>query len=90
MIKSLGDAPHQLKFVIGDLNEYVLALEIAKSNPKEVVIFQPKHIPGDSSKSSENGIMGLANVTCDDHKISPNVRFMPQLHRVIWGDKREV
>lgn len=90
MIKSLGDVPHQLKFVIGDPDEYALALEVAKSNPTEIVIFQPKHIGGNSIRSDENGLTALANEICEDSKVPPNVRFMPQLHRVIWGDVRGV
>ena len=90
MIKSLDDIPHQLKFVIGDPTEYIFALEVAKSNPAEIVIFQPKHIEGDSTQSNENGLTALANEICKDPKVPPNVRFMPQLHRIIWGDKRGV
>lgn len=90
MIKSLGDVPHQLKFVIGDHTEYILALEVAKSNPEEIVIFQPKHFEAKSVPRNMNGLMELANEICRDLKVPPNVRFMPQLHRMIWGDARGV
>jgi len=86
MIDRIKFCKHQLKFVIGNPDEYALALEIAKSNPREIVIFQPKYIPGDSSKSDENGIACLADEICSDTKVPSNVRFMPQLHRIIWGD----
>lgn len=86
IIDQIKFCEHQLKFVIGDVEEYALALEIAKSHPKETVIFQPKHIDGDSSLSSENGVMALADEMCKDLRIPANVRFMPQLHRIIWGD----
>ena len=90
MIRALEHIRHQLKFVIGDPDEYALALEVAKSNPAEIVIFQPKHIEGDSTQSDENGLTALANEICKDPKVPPNVRFMPQLHRIIWGDAHGV
>lgn len=90
MIKSLDDIPHQLKFVIGDIVEYTLALEVAKSNPEEIVIFQPKYYEEKSVSRNMNGLTELANEICKDHQIPPNVRFMPQLHRIIWGDARGV
>ena len=89
MIKSLDDIPHQLKFVIGDSTEYTLALEVAKSNPKEVVIFQPKHTDDTSGYVLAN-IAKLPNMICEDVRVPPNVRFMPQLHRIIWGDAHGV
>lgn len=87
MIKELGDTPHQLKFVIGNDCEYTLALEMAKSNPLEVVMFQPKYTDGIPNSES---ITALADKICNDVRIPPNVCFMPQLHRVIWGDANGV
>lgn len=89
MIKSLDDIPHQLKFVIGDSTEYTFALEVAKSNPGEVVIFQPKHTDDTSGYVLAN-IAKLPDMICTDSRMPPNVRFMPQLHRIIWGDERGV
>lgn len=89
MIKSLDGIPHQLKFVIGDSTEYALALEVAKSNPEEAVIFQPKHTDDTSGYVLAN-IAKLPDMICADSRMPSNVRFMPQLHRIIWGDAHGV
>lgn len=70
----------QLKFVIGDEVDYEYAKSILKAYKIEAsIIFQPV-----------NGInlKWLTEMVIDD-KLE-DVRILPQLHKVIWGDRRGV
>lgn len=69
----------QLKFVIADDNDYEYAKEIiAKHKPICAIIMQP--VGGRDLKE-------LAEKVFRD-KI--NIRVLPQLHKLIWGDRRGV
>lgn len=86
MLNALEFVKHQIKFVIESRIEFEFALEIAKSNPDEDVIFQPKYIEKFSIPVNMKDLTELANIICKDPRVPSNVRFMPQLHRIIWGD----
>ncbi|UCD13452.1 MAG: 7-carboxy-7-deazaguanine synthase QueE, partial [Thermoplasmatales archaeon] len=69
----------QLKFVIGNRIDYEYAtVIIRKYNPKATVFFQP--VWGANLKELSSWIL-------DDDL---NVRLGLQLHKIIWGDKREI
>ncbi|MGM0405766.1 MAG: 7-carboxy-7-deazaguanine synthase QueE [Thermoplasmatota archaeon] len=68
-----------LKFVITDKDDYDFAKEtIKKLNPPSEIVFQPVH--GIQLKD-------LAEWVIED---SIDVRVLPQLHKLIWGDKKGV
>jgi 7-carboxy-7-deazaguanine synthase len=70
----------QLKFVIQDEADYKYALDILnRHNIKANVIFQPAY----GSK------LGWITEKVINDKLG-NVRVLPQLHKIIWGDKRGV
>ncbi|HVY54714.1 MAG TPA: radical SAM protein [Thermodesulfobacteriota bacterium] len=70
----------QLKFVIADEADYEYAKRVVSEHPlKANIIFQPA------------GGLGLVWLT--DRILNDNiggVRVLPQLHKIIWGDKRGV
>lgn len=69
----------QLKFIIGDEKDYVYAKEIiAKHNPICSIIMMP--VGGKELKN-------LAELVLKD---GLKVRVLPQLHKLIWGEKRGV
>jgi len=80
----LWDVPGQVKFVIDDEDEYRYARTIARIYPNIHVIFQPK-----TSKKQDamEGLQRLAKQVCIDPKIPSNVKVVPQLHKLIWGDE---
>ncbi|MGH7884191.1 MAG: 7-carboxy-7-deazaguanine synthase QueE [Thermodesulfobacteriota bacterium] len=70
----------QLKFVIADKEDYEYARMILnKYSIKASIIFQPVY--------GEN-IEWLANAVLKDNL--GNIRIIPQIHKVIWGNKRGV
>ncbi|MGB3730042.1 MAG: 7-carboxy-7-deazaguanine synthase QueE, partial [Thermodesulfobacteriota bacterium] len=73
-------AKDQLKFVIQDEIDYEYARGILrKYNIKANIIFQPTH-------GSE---LGWITKKVIDDKLE-FIRVLPQLHKIIWGDKRGV
>lgn len=69
----------QLKFVISDKTDLDYAVKFLKDNPtKANVIFTPV------------GGMDLGPLADAVLKMKLNVRVLPQLHKVIWGEKRGV
>lgn len=70
----------QLKFVIGDETDYKYAVKVLKTNDIYAnIIFQPVYgcnIGDIADKILRDGL--------------DNVRTMPQLHKMIWGEKRGV
>jgi 7-carboxy-7-deazaguanine synthase len=69
----------QLKFVIGDENDLEYAIKFIGEHPTEAnVIFSP--VGGME-------LLPLAERVVDDKL---DVRVLPQLHKIIWGDKRSV
>jgi 7-carboxy-7-deazaguanine synthase len=71
-----------LKMVIGDPGDYEVARLLNAHFPNFVMVLQPKWTP-------EGGGMTLreiADMVTQDGKWSPEVRVLPQLHRLIWGD----
>lgn len=77
LYKSLG-TKDQLKFVIADEDDYSYATAVIKTHDtKAAIIFQP--VEGME-------IEWLAERTLRD-KIR-NVRMLPQLHKIIWGNRR--
>ncbi len=70
----------QLKFVIQDEADYKYALGIlSRYRIKANIIFQPAYGSG----------LGWITEKVIDDKLG-NVRVLPQLHKIIWGDKRGV
>ncbi|MCK5392430.1 MAG: radical SAM protein [Deltaproteobacteria bacterium] len=70
----------QLKFVIQDEADYKYALGILnRHNIKANIIFQPAY----------GSRLGWITEKVIDDKLG-NVRVLPQLHKIIWGDKRGV
>ncbi|MFO7792885.1 MAG: radical SAM protein [Candidatus Saliniplasma sp.] len=68
-----------LKFVIADKDDYDFAKEtIKKLDPPSEIVFQPVH--GIELKD-------LAEWVIED---GIDVRVLPQLHKLIWGDKKSV
>jgi len=78
ILRSLG-LKDQIKFVIKDLTDYEYARNVVlKNNFSAKVIFQPVY--GSSLKN-------LADLTLKDNL---DVRVIPQIHKLIWGDIRGV
>jgi 7-carboxy-7-deazaguanine synthase len=70
----------QLKFVINDGLDYEYAKSVLKSHKIEAsIIFQPVH---------GTNLKWLAQRVIED-KLE-DVRILPQLHKIIWGEKRGV
>jgi len=68
-----------LKFVIADKDDYDFAKEtVKKLDPPSEIVFQPVH--GIELKD-------LAEWVIED---GIDVRVLPQLHKLIWGDKKGV
>lgn len=73
-------AKDQLKFVIQDEIDYQYAIGVLnRYNINANIIFQPTH-------GSELG--WITKKVIDDKLV--NIRVLPQLHKIIWGDKRGV
>ena len=70
----------QLKFVLSDENDYDYAKKVLDDNNiRANIIFQPVH--GSSDKWIYERVLR--------EKVK-NVRVLPQLHKLIWGEKRGV
>ena len=70
----------QLKFVIADRTDFEYAKSILwRYNPNTPVIFQP--VNGKSIEWLTNAVL--------ENKLQ-HVRVLPQLHKIIWGEKRGV
>jgi 7-carboxy-7-deazaguanine synthase len=70
----------QLKFVINDEADYEYAKSILKSHKIEAsIIFQPVH---------GTNLKWLTEKVIEDEL--EDIRILPQLHKIIWGDKRGV
>ena len=70
----------QLKFVIKDGADYEYAKSILKSHKIEAgIIFQPVH---------GTNLKWLTQMVIED-KLE-DIRILPQLHKIIWGEKRGV
>lgn len=70
----------QLKFVIKDITDYNYAKQVIKSHKiKSSLIFQPVH---------GKDITWLGECILNDGL--HNVRVMPQLHKLMWGEKKGV
>ncbi|MDR1690825.1 MAG: radical SAM protein [Candidatus Methanoplasma sp.] len=69
----------QLKFIIGDRIDLAYAIRFLRENPVDTnVIFSPV------------GGMDLLPIAEEVVQRKLNVRVLPQLHKIIWGDKRSV
>lgn len=82
----------QLKFVIdpADAYEYVYARYVARVYSDVPVIFQPKFIEENKNSCRMQGVIALADKMCADDGLSFNVKFMPQMHRILWRDENGV
>lgn len=79
LITGLG-AKDQLKFVIADEADYLYARGVLESCPTEAgVVFQPVY---------GKGLRWLAERVLSDGLGS--VRVLPQLHKIMWGDRKGV
>ncbi|NSW89016.1 radical SAM protein [bacterium] len=78
LLKEL-EAKDQIKFVIKDLKDYEYAKNIVLKNFfKAQVIFQPVY---------GSNLESLVNMVLKDNL---NIRVVPQIHKIIWGDIRGV
>tara|TARA_B100001996_G_scaffold366776_1_gene337807 strand:- start:3834 stop:4478 length:645 start_codon:yes stop_codon:yes gene_type:complete len=78
LLKEL-EAKDQIKFVIKDLKDYEYAKNIVLKNSfKAEVIFQPVY---------GSSLEDLVNMVLRDNL---NIRVVPQVHKIIWGDIRGV
>jgi len=74
------DGKDQLKFVISDSADFDYAVDvISKYSIKAKVIFQPVY---------GKNIEWLTNAVLENNLY--NVRVLPQLHKIVWGEKRGV
>ena len=74
------DGKDQLKFVISDSADFDYAVGvISKYSIKAKVIFQPVY---------GKNIEWLTNAVLENNLY--NVRVLPQLHKIVWGEKRGV
>jgi 7-carboxy-7-deazaguanine synthase len=77
-IASLGEKD-QLKFIISDVADFEFAVDVLKEYaPKTNVIFSPV------------GGMDLRPLAEEVLRRKLDVRVLPQLHKIIWGDMRSV
>ncbi|MGE0014957.1 MAG: 7-carboxy-7-deazaguanine synthase QueE [Candidatus Methanomethylophilaceae archaeon] len=77
-IAALGEKD-QLKFIISDVADFEFAVEILKEYvPETNVIFSPV------------GGMDLRPLAEEVLRRKLEVRVLPQLHKIIWGDRRSV
>lgn len=78
----------QIKFVISTKEDYLGALDVMKSSPaiseKQIpIIFQPEYY----SKNLKDLVDDvLSDIAFKDFEI----RVLPQLHKVVWGERRGV
>lgn len=96
-IDAAGDAPRVLKMVIFDDRDYDWARDVARRYPDMPLYIQPgNHTPpppdDDDAEVDIAGIMTryewLIDKTLADHWYTPTI--LPQLHVLIWGNKRGV
>ncbi len=97
-LAAAGDRPHvALKFVIFDDADYRYAKDVSARYPHLPVYLQPgNHTPpppeDDSAVVDINGVMDrmiwLVDKVSDDRWF--DVRVLPQLHVLLWGNKRGV
>ena len=96
-IEAAGDAPRVLKMVIFDDRDYDWARDVARRYPDMPLYIQPgNHTPpppdDDDAEVDIDGIMTryewLIDKTLADHWYTPTI--LPQLHVLIWGNKRGV
>jgi 7-carboxy-7-deazaguanine synthase len=78
----------QLKYVVFTERDYEDARRLAQIFPDLDLIIQPGY--DCDSKCYPYGLEALARRVADDKFMSDGVRFLPQLHRIIWGDVRGV
>ena len=96
-IDAAGGAPRALKMVIFDDRDYDWARDVARRYPDMPLYIQPgNHTPpppdDDDAEVDIDGIMTryewLIDKTLADHWYTPTI--LPQLHVLIWGNKRGV
>ncbi len=89
---ALGNcAGGQLKFIVGTDEEYLFARAIALENLNIAVIFQPKYVdPKLDGYADSMNMVELVERMCQDTFLSSNVKFAPQLHRILWSDRNGV
>lgn len=88
-IRKIRDmAPIQLKYVIFTEGDIELARDMARTWPDVPMTLQPGWDP--ETKEYPFGLVALAERVAGDPFMPPNVRFLPQLHRILWGERREV
>ena len=84
----------QFKFVVGGPGDLAEALALLASLPLVAVqgvpvILQPVGSPGDSREASLGALEALAGMVVGSPDWAPyQVRVLPQLHRLLWGERR--
>lgn len=81
-------APTQLKYVIFTEADYTTAQELARCWPTLPFVFQPGWDA--QTNSYPYGLKELAERMMKDKFLPNTVRFMPQIHRILWGGVRGV
>lgn len=91
VLKQFSHRPSQFKFVIEEQKDMFEALELIKILEFQTVIFQPQGLLFKNNDKYLKFIEEMVKIVkegTDFHKF--NIRVMPQLHRLIWGQKRGV
>jgi len=81
-------SPIQLKYVVFTESDYQTARELAMGWKNVPFVFQPGWDP--KTNTYPFGLAELANRVAKDSFLPSNVRFMPQLHRILWGGIRGI
>lgn len=77
-----------LKYVVFTEQDYEDARAIAENFPSMTMVIQPGY--DCEKKEYPYGFTCLAERVAADGHMQRSVRFLPQLHRLLWGDRRGV
>ena len=78
----------QLKYVVFDGDDYRRAKELSRAFPQVPMTIQPGY---DCEWGTyPYGLAVLAEHVASDGDLHDGVRFLPQVHRLVWGDRRGV
>lgn len=92
VIKHFNNYPGnvQFKFIIDNYSRQdIITLDkvLEHINPKHPIILQPMIRPGRSPEMITYDYMFLIESSLSHHFSDHNIRIIPQLHKIAWGDK---